>query len=1183
MPGRSKGINGGAVHKENDNFERRFELSSARRVAKSDANQQLIPKLAEWPVSFSKVLILLSVLVLSVALVTAISNGRFSITLPENFLNRPIILVMGGFVSICCIGLVIGSVFMLRSRLHEAESIRQAFTKYQRQVSGLRQFAMIADQTNNGVVICDAVGTVDFVNPGFSKLHGLKNERLKGRQIVDVYRNAIGEDSIASRIADAVRYVKDCRHDYSVSIEDGSTRWLTFDIQPLFDHQDELDGFTVVATDITEKELSQQRYRYLSSHLGLGLDAAHGGEWDWDINEQHVNYSSRWMKLFKYAEQSDISSINFWRNRVHPDDIERVTQALEDNIAGRTPEYRCAYRLLNGEDKYIWTLACGRCINTGDDEVPTRMLGLNLDISETKQIEELLQESETRVRTAFDEAAVGIAEVGLDGKWLRINRKICDILGYSKDELLQLDFQSVTHPEDLEADCQRVEQLLAGELSSYKMEKRYIRKDGEIVWANLSVSLIRTNDGEPNYFISVVEDITEKKIISMELSKAKEDAEVASRAKSEFVASMSHELRTPLNGVIGMTELLRETELDQRQQQFVDSCHASGKSLLSIINDILDFSKIEAGHLEMDNQVFSLEACIDDIIAMMTHSAHSAGLELEYLVSPQACVYVSGDETRLRQVLINLISNAIKFTPQGYVRVHVDATPMEEKHHIEIAIEDSGIGISETQQTELFEAFTQADRSTARRYGGTGLGLSISKSLVEAMGGGIEVQSKLGEGSKFIVTCNLEIAKNMPITRPMLPSDLNQLRGILLYESEQPPSTLIAMFRSWTMDLKTCTFDQWQHGNFSENMFDLVVVCKSIDDKLDNDVLMENLIHDRVVGDPRWLFLYPVVNWSHNARLPDAVLGRILRKPPSASELLEAVTDLFCVEADDSWAIQASASEGCDELLSGCVLLAEDHPTNRMYVCELLRRFGLDVITATTGHEAVEALLRANGLAPIDLILMDCQMPVLDGLEATRQIRDLQKQGLIDEGFGGTIVALTANAVVGDRERCLEAGMDDYLSKPVEAGTLRKMLKNYLPAHQNESEEVDDFIEYDEDQKLPAMHHREENFPPIDMDKALERCMGDMKFLKSIFESFRADSQAYLDQVGESDREAAMRAAHSIKGAAGMITAEPLRAVAEKVEMQLKLSEPVEGISDLMAELHEQMDRTLSFIDSLAA
>jgi HPt (histidine-containing phosphotransfer) domain-containing protein len=161
--------------------------------------------------------------------------------------------------------------------------------------------------------------------------------------------------------------------------------------------------------------------------------------------------------------------------------------------------------------------------------------------------------------------------------------------------------------------------------------------------------------------------------------------------------------------------------------------------------------------------------------------------------------------------------------------------------------------------------------------------------------------------------------------------------------------------------------------------------------------------------------------------------------------------------------------------------------------------------------------------------------------------------------------------------------MDDYLSKPVEAGTLRKMLKNYLPAHQNESEEVDDFIEYDEDQKLPAMHHREENFPPIDMDKALERCMGDMKFLKSIFESFRADSQAYLDQVGESDREAAMRAAHSIKGAAGMITAEPLRAVAEKVEMQLKLSEPVEGISDLMAELHEQMDRTLSFIDSLAA
>jgi len=372
-----------------------------------------------------------------------------------------------------------------------------------------------------------------------------------------------------------------------------------------------------------------------------------------------------------------------------------------------------------------------------------------------------LRDSEERFRSAFDNAPIGVALVSPTGKFLQVNRSFCAILGYAADELLGLGFQQITHPDDVGQDLLQQQQMLAGELTHCQLEKRYVHKAGHPVWVLRSVSIVRDANEVPLHFIAQVEDISQRKAAEAEMQRAKEAAEDANRAKSEFLASMSHELRTPMNGVIGMAGLLLDTDLSSEQHEYAETVRDSAEALLTIVNDILDFSKIEAGRIDLERVDFDVRSTVDDVLDLLAGQAGGKGLRLTADIAPDVPAVVRGDPGRVRQILLNLIGNAVKFTERGAVTVHVSSAASDdnaaaERIPVRFAVHDSGIGISAEAQRRLFQSFSQADASTTRKYGGTGLGLAISKRLAELMGGTIGVESVVGQGSTFWFTVAFE-------------------------------------------------------------------------------------------------------------------------------------------------------------------------------------------------------------------------------------------------------------------------------------------------------------------------------------------------------------------------------------------------------------------------------------------
>ncbi len=418
------------------------------------------------------------------------------------------------------------------------------------------------------------------------------------------------------------------------------------------------------------------------------------------------------------------------------------------------------FPVLSKEGETIW---CGQNVQLiFEDEEIEGFQAVTRDITERKKIESALLESNKRFRTAFNAAPIGMALVSPEGRFLQVNEALCRIVGYSRDQLIALTFQEITHPDDLDADLELVHQVLEGKIKTYQLEKRYFHADGHIVWIMLSVSLVNNDKGEPLYFIAQIEDITEWKEVQKELHDARDTALESARMKSVFLANMSHEIRTPMNGIIGMAQLLLDTELNTEQREYVETVNMSAGSLLRIIDDILDFSKIEAGKLSFEAVTMEVRAVLEAACSIFTQRADAKGIHLDTLVYRSVPRLLKSDPVRLGQVLTNLMGNALKFTEEGEVLVRVKIHEESENTiTLRFEVSDTGIGIPPEVQKGLFEPFTQADASTTRIYGGTGLGLAISRKLVELMGGEIGVESTLGEGSKFWFTvCFERVSEN---------------------------------------------------------------------------------------------------------------------------------------------------------------------------------------------------------------------------------------------------------------------------------------------------------------------------------------------------------------------------------------------------------------------------------------
>jgi PAS domain S-box-containing protein len=663
--------------------------------------------------------------------------------------------------------------------------------------------------------------------------------------------------------------------------------------------------------------------------------------------------------------------------------------------------------------------------------LPLALVGFD-DVTERRRAEVVLRESEERFRSAFDFAAIGMALVAPDGRFLKVNRALCEIVGRSETDLLRCTFQSITHPEDLAGDEEQVRRVLTGEVPTYQLEKRYLHADGHVVWVQLNVSLVRDPAGRPLYFVSQVLDITDRKRVEGELRWARDEALRASRLKSEFVANMSHEIRTPMNGVIGMNTLLLETELTPEQHEFAQTVQDSAKSLLRIINDILDFSKIEAGKLDLEMIDLGVRDTVDGAIQLLTPKAREKDLDLVARIDPSVHETVRGDPVRLRQVLLNLMGNAIKFTDQGRVTVRVScSSETHDEQVLRFEIIDTGVGIPREAKKRLFLAFSQADGSTTRRYGGTGLGLAISKQLTELMGGQIGVESEQGRGSTFWFTIRAQKVRLAPDkTQP------RRRRALVVDDSTTVRADLLQKLDAVGIDATgvpdgPAALAWLRQAHADGQLVDLVFLDLQMPG-MSGIELAREIRSDASLSALPMIMVTGFAERCHEIEAREAGIAGYLTKPVRQTDLGECANRVL--------ARQGAVSEGAPppvqrERSATRVLVAEDNPVNQKVALLTLERLGYQVRVVGNGLEAVAAMEAEL----FDIVLMDCQMPGMDGFEATSEIR--RREGAWAHH---PIIAMTASAMQGDRERCFVVGMDDYISKPVQPAALDRVLQRWL-------------------------------------------------------------------------------------------------------------------------------------------
>ncbi len=635
-----------------------------------------------------------------------------------------------------------------------------------------------------------------------------------------------------------------------------------------------------------------------------------------------------------------------------------------------------------------------------------------------------------RYMSIVQNAVEGIFQSTPDGRYLLVNHALARMYGYnSVDELLEgvRDISRSIYVDPTVRD--EFKRLIAQDGEVRGLEYQVRRKDGDIIWITENARAVRDEAGAVIYYEGFIQDITARKQVEAELRVAKEAAEAASVAKSQFLAVMSHEIRTPMNGVIGMASLLLDSPLSSEQHDFVDTIRQSGDALLTIINDILDFSKIESGRLELEHEPFSVRECVEAALDLLAPKAGEKGLDLLYEIAEGVPGLVRGDVTRLRQILVNLLNNAGKFTERGEVVLSLRSEPGIEPGSVrlEFAVADTGIGISREALTRLFQSFSQADASTTRRYGGTGLGLVIARRLTEMMGGTMGVESEPGRGSTFRFSMVVESMPNKP--RPYLGSPRLALSGrrlLIVDDNATNRRILTRLAQNWGMQSQATESGAETLALLHAGAhFDFAILDMQMPE-MDGYMLAQAI---RKLHSAETLPLVLLSSLGHRDLIPDKTLfAALLTKPTKPAQIIDLLARLAVRETSEPKSAPVAPAPKGRPTSQHRILLAEDNSVNQKVALHMLARVGYRADVAANGLEVLEAVRRQT----YDIIFMDVQMPEMDGLEATKHLR----AAAATDARRPWIVALTANAMQGDRERCLAVGMDDYITKPIKTPDL---------------------------------------------------------------------------------------------------------------------------------------------------
>jgi PAS domain S-box-containing protein len=815
-----------------------------------------------------------------------------------------------------------------------------------------------------------------------------------------------------------------------------------------------------LAGNAIERLTAQRRLRESAERLKLAEEAAGFGVWELEVSDHSVTLSEGAAATYGFAGGAQRRTAEEVKALIHPDDWAATSEAARVGIAEKG-NFRTEFRTIRPDGSYRWCRIEGRA--RGDSSSPERVIGAIIDITQEKAMLEKLQESAARLNLAEKSAGFGVWEADHVAGTVTISRGMARLYGRPEGAPLTMTLEEWTRSNDLQH-LEAVRNALAKcrvNNEDLYAEFRVVLADGSVRWHGVQ-GHDEVVDGRLVRTTGATIDITEHKNILRTLEQALIRAEAAAQAKSEFLANMSHEIRTPMNGVIGMTGVLLDTELTEEQRDFAETVRKSGEALLTIINDILDFSKIEAGKMPIEAVAFDLRLVLEEVAEMMAPRAAEKGLDLVVHYPAGSPRLFVGDGDRIRQVVTNLMGNAIKFTNAGHVLVAMECAEQGGSAEVKVSITDTGIGIAPNKINLVFQQFSQADSSTTRRYGGTGLGLAISKKLVELMGGSMHVESKEEQGSTFGFTLRMPLAAASAVT-PAPAASLHGLRVLIVDDIEMNRRVVHEQISSWGMrNGSYASAEEALHAireaQAAGDPFDLVIADYQMPG-IDGATLAASIKADPALGGIVFILLTSISHWRESRGLEGGSVDACLVKPVRQAKLMETMAAAWAkkhplrIEAPgNATAVRRTSAGNSDagksiDALSQHVehsdggsdirvLVVEDNTVNQKVALAILGKLGIRADVASDGREGTEMLK----LLPYDIVFIDCQMPVMNGYEAVAEIR---KQAGPNQR--AAIVAMTADAMEECRERCLAAGMDDFITKPVQPSDFLHALERWLP------------------------------------------------------------------------------------------------------------------------------------------
>jgi PAS domain S-box-containing protein len=1069
-------------------------------------------------------------------------------------------------------------VWLLLAGRARAENLARSMT------ADIERLAMVAKRTSNAVVFTDLQRRITWVNEGFSRITGYSFDEAIGRVPGELLQSDLSDPKVIRAIGQDLQALRTARHTILNRHKRGTDYWLDLEIQPMLGPDGEVRGFMAVESDVTVLVEGQMALKRERDRVTTILEGTNVGTWEWNFQTGAAIFNARWAEIVGYTlEELAPLDASTWERLCHPDDLAASNERLKDHFEKRAKFYDAEVRMRHKDDHWVWVLTRGRVATWSTEGQPLTLSGIHLDITERKHAEQSLAEATALLQNVLDSAVdVGISSTGLDRVIRVFNQGAQNLLGYTAEELVGKKTSSLfidltelgLISESLELTLGR--RPTAQDVYNYvtdireRQEWTLVRKDGSRFKANVQVSPMYDAEGALSGHLAVFYDVSKQKEFEASLHKAMILAEQSSVSKSQFLANMSHEIRTPMNAILGMLQLLESTGLSTRQEDYLDKAEGAARSLLGVLNDILDFSKVEAGKMQLSNEPFQVEALLSELSVILSSNLGKKDVDLVYDIDPRIPSELIGDALRLKQVLINLGGNAVKFTEHGEVVIQWTLLGRTtDRVKLRIAVSDSGIGIAQENQERIFEAFTQAEANTTRRFGGTGLGLVICTRLVRLMGGELELHSALGEGTTFSFRLELPLLELQAPPRSLVP-----LRVLIVDDNAAARAAVVAagLGLGWQVSearsgAEALEMTHMALANASQP-WDAVLLDAHMPE-LDGPQTRHAML--QLTGGkaaPRFVLMsaHSRDSAAHGQGGESDRFDAQLVKPLTAGALARSV---FAVPQQAQSEVLAATGS---RLAGMQILLVEDNLINQQVAQELLTAEGAVVSVAENGLVGVNTVKTAK--PQFDVVLMDMQMPVMDGLAATRLIR-------ADGRFAQLpILAMTANAMASDRQACLAVGMNDHIGKPFDLQQLIATLVHHTGWSQVAS-------------ATAASGHRQplapdtETWPEgLDIAAALARMGSNRDLLRRSILSFIGEASALSARVSEQlargARVEVRREMHSFKGLSATLGVQGLSGLALQAEKAIEDTSPTSSFDSLMQQIAAQLEVVLPALQKVA-